>query len=133
LLSKQASGGEDGFSADALPCNEIPWAKAFMDTERELESIALDAFVIVMFNEWTCDHFRWCSTGTYSEHPTPKKKIEWQSEMDLGDVPWLELAKVYGVTTEEYYPPRMTANNVPLKRFDEHILTAKIGIYYKFV
>jgi len=28
-----------------------------MDTGRELESVALDAFVIVMFNKWTCDHF----------------------------------------------------------------------------
>jgi len=53
--------------------------------------------------------------------------------MDLGEVPWNELVKVYGVSKETYYPPRMTADNMPLKRFDEHILTASDAVKCEFV
>jgi len=115
-------------AADALPCNEFPWAKAFVDTGRKLESLALDAFVFVMFNKWTCDHFRWCNIGTYSEYPSPEEKVVWQLEMDLGDVPWNELAKMCGVSKQDYYPPRISVDNVPLKRFKEHFLTASNAV-----
>lgn len=93
LLSKQANAEEDGFSADALPCNEFVWAK--VDTGRKLESLALDAFVIVMFNKLTCDYFKWSNTGTYSEHHLPEKKVVWRLELDLADVPWKTFSKVY--------------------------------------
>jgi len=45
--------------------------------------------------------------------------------MDLAVVPWNDFAKVShdGVSKQDDSHPRMTAYNVPKKRFGEHILT----------